>query len=127
MLRKKLLYAISTLSLVALPVASAFAQGANFNPNNLRLQIFQGDFWVAFGTIFNFLLIIAGVIAFLFVLYGGFLYLTAGGDAARAENGRKFITNALIGIIIVFVSYALVQFVRGRTTTQNNLNFQTSP
>ena len=115
MFRKFIVRSGSAIGLVALSALPAFA-ASSFE--NLTLQIYGGsDFLGAFGRIFNFLLLVAGIVAFLFVLWGGFLYLTAGGDAARAENGRKFITNALIGIIIIFLSYSIIAFVRGRTAS----------
>jgi len=50
-----------------------------------------------------------GIIAFIFVLYGGFLYLTAGGDSAAAAKARGIIINAMIGLIIIFLSYILIR------------------
>lgn len=71
----------------------------------------------ALAGLINFLLIIAGLIAFFFALYGGFMYLTAGGNDANAEKGRKMITNAIIGLVIIFLSYAIIQYVIGHLTT----------
>lgn len=85
--------------------------------DTLRLSIDQGDFGVILTRIINIALLAGGIIAFLFVLFGGFLYLTAGGDAARAETGRKYITNAFIGIVIILLSFAVVRFVITRTRT----------
>jgi len=61
--------------------------------------------------VINILLLIAGVIAFLFLLWGGFQYLTAGSNEDQATSGRKIIINAIIGIVIIFFSYSLVHFV----------------
>ncbi|PIT97411.1 hypothetical protein COT77_01500 [Candidatus Berkelbacteria bacterium CG10_big_fil_rev_8_21_14_0_10_41_12] len=52
-------------------------------------------------------LIIAGVIAVIYLIYGGIMYITAGGDAEKAGKGRVAITNAIIGIIIIAASYAI--------------------
>jgi hypothetical protein len=114
--------AIVALVYVILP-HSVFAQTPDAPSKdlaNLQLTIFSGGFFDAFGKILSFLLLLAGIVAFLFVLYGGFLYLTAGGDAARAETGRKYITNAIIGIILIFISYSVVRFIVGRTTVNSN-------
>lgn len=46
-----------------------------------------------------------------FVIYGGFKYLTAAGSADRITAGRKIITNALIGLVISFLSVAIVSFI----------------
>lgn len=65
--------------------------------------------------VLNFFLFLAGLVAFFYILYGGFLYLTAGGDAAKAGQGRQYIVNAIIGVIIIFASFALANFVTGLT------------
>ena len=48
-----------------------------------------------------------------FVIYGGFKYLTSAGSADRITAGRKIIMNALIGLVISFLSVAIVNFVAG--------------
>ncbi|MBI5452365.1 hypothetical protein HY945_02795 [Candidatus Gottesmanbacteria bacterium] len=54
---------------------------------------------------------IAGVILLLYLLWGGFDYLTSMGDPKKAESGRGKITNAIIGFIIIFVAFWIVQIV----------------
>ena len=46
-----------------------------------------------------------------FTIYGGFKYLTSAGDANRVTAGRKMITNALIGLVISFMSIAIVNLI----------------
>lgn len=58
------------------------------------------------------LLGIAGIVAFLFLLIGGIQWILAGGDKEGTEKARKRITNALIGLAIVFSAYALVFIVQ---------------
>ncbi|MCK4919009.1 MAG: TrbC/VirB2 family protein [Candidatus Pacebacteria bacterium] len=59
----------------------------------------------------NWLLGFVGLIAVLMVIYGGFLYLTSAGDDTRAENGKKTISYALIGLVIAGFAYAIVKVV----------------
>ena len=61
--------------------------------------------------IITILLGLAGGIAVLFVLIGGFRYMTAGGNEKQAEAGKTTIINALIGIALVILSYAIVSVV----------------
>lgn len=56
----------------------------------------------------NVLLGVAGVISFFFLLWGGIQWILAGGDKEGTEKARKRITNALIGLAIVFSAYALL-------------------
>lgn len=58
--------------------------------------------------IINFGLSIAAVVAIAFVVYGGFLYMSAGMNEKNAEKGKKTITNALIGLAFIILSYIIV-------------------
>ena len=58
------------------------------------------------------LLIVAGIIAFFYLLYGGIQYMTAGGDAEKATAARTTILNAVIGIIIIVISYSIVIYLQ---------------
>ena len=63
-------------------------------------------------TIINVLLGGAGIVAFIFLLWGGLQWILAGGDKEGTEKARKKITSALIGLAIVFSAYALLFLVR---------------
>lgn len=53
----------------------------------------------------------AGVGAVLVLIYGGFLYITAGGDGDKAEKGKKTIVGAIIGIIIISASLVSYNYI----------------
>src|SRR3989338_1774009 len=59
-----------------------------------------------------------GFIALIFVVYGGFRYLTAGGDEEKVKSGKAIITNALIGLVIIVLAYALVAIVYNLVRTE---------
>jgi len=61
--------------------------------------------------IINWALYLSGAIAVIFVIIGGFRYLTAGGNEEQATSGRKSVINALIGLIIIILSYVIVNAV----------------
>lgn len=58
-----------------------------------------------------YLFLIAGIILLGYLIWGGYDYLTSMGDPKKAEMGKAKITHAVIGFIIIFVSYWLVQIV----------------
>jgi len=68
-----------------------------------------------FGTLLNnvisLLVAMAGMALFVYLLYGGITWTTAGGDKARVESAQKTVTNAIIGIIIMGAAFLLVQIV----------------
>lgn len=57
------------------------------------------------------LLSVTGALFFVMFLWGGVTWLTAGGDAKKVEGARKTLSNAVIGMIIVATSYAIVQLI----------------
>ena len=59
----------------------------------------------------NGLLIIAGILAAIYLIYGGVLYITAGGEAEKATKGRTAVINAVIGIVIILIAIIIVQWV----------------
>ncbi len=67
-----------------------------------------------------------GIIALLIVLYGGFTYLTAGGNEEKVGTAKKILVNGGIGLLIILSSYAITSFVISRlvSATNNTLDGQ---
>jgi hypothetical protein len=57
-------------------------------------------------------LIAAALIFFFMLIIGGIKYITSGGDKGKAETARGMITAALIGLVIVFSAWAIVQLIQ---------------
>lgn len=53
-------------------------------------------------------LFIAGfLLAFVFLIMGGFSWITSGGDKTKLEKARDEITNSLMGIVVVAAAWAI--------------------
>lgn len=52
-----------------------------------------------------------GVVVVVMIVYGGFLYMTAGGNTTRIDKAKKILTQSIIGLVIVLSSFAIVQFI----------------
>jgi hypothetical protein len=63
------------------------------------------------GQLIGLVLTIAAIVAFFYLVISGFQYITAGGDAGKAQTARQGIINSLIGIIIILVSYLVLRYV----------------
>ncbi|MEK9155844.1 MAG: hypothetical protein AAB360_00885 [Patescibacteria group bacterium] len=63
--------------------------------------------------IVNILLMIASALAVLYLIYSGILYITAAGNPDNAKKGQQGVVNAIIGIAVIVLSYAIVRAVRG--------------
>lgn len=58
--------------------------------------------------VFDLLLVFAGAVAVLFLILGGYRYVTSAGNEERAEQAKKTILYAVIGLIVTFLAYSLV-------------------
>ncbi|OGY24678.1 MAG: hypothetical protein A2Y57_00340 [Candidatus Woykebacteria bacterium RBG_13_40_7b] len=86
---------------------SAFADGFYGIPDPSHLGSL-GELVSAFAGL---LYPIAGFLAFIYLIYGGFKYLTARDDPKAVEGARGTITSAIIGLIIVLVSYIIIKVI----------------
>lgn len=60
--------------------------------------------------IINYALFFIGAIALVFVIYGGVLYITSGGDSEKTTKARNTLMYAVLGVIVVVISYAIVSW-----------------
>jgi hypothetical protein len=63
------------------------------------------------------LLFLGGILAVVFIIVGGYLYITSRGNEAQAKKGAAALTYAIIGLILVILSYVLVNVVVNFLTT----------
>ena len=75
--------------------------------SNLQAISFQGVVQWAIAVV----LVLAAVIFFFMLVIGGVKWITSGGDKGKTEAARNQITAALVGLIIVFASWAIMQLV----------------
>lgn len=59
----------------------------------------------------NFIFPAAGLAVLIYFLIGGYQIMLSGGDPKKIEQGKNKITHAVIGFLIIFVSYWLVQAI----------------
>ena len=61
--------------------------------------------------IVGFLLTIAVLMALLYIIIGAFQWITSGGDKAKVESARNHIISAVIGLIIIALSFVIINVV----------------
>ncbi len=66
---------------------------------------------------------ISGSLALLMFMYGGFTWVTSGGHEQRISKGKDIVRNAVVGLIIVFMSAAIVQFALISLDVDGSFNF----
>jgi hypothetical protein len=67
--------------------------------------------------VINYALGMAGIITVMFLIVGGFWYITAAGNDEQAEKGKKTITNSIIGLVVIILAYTIVRIVSGTLTS----------
>ena len=58
-----------------------------------------------------------GVVFFILMVYGGFIWMTARGDETQAKKAKDIIIMATIGMAVVLAAYVLTNFIVTRLTT----------
>ncbi|MBD3250609.1 MAG: hypothetical protein GF381_03515 [Candidatus Pacebacteria bacterium] len=60
-------------------------------------------------ALLNFVMLIAALLVFMYLIWGGIEWITSGGDKSKTESARNKITAAIIGLIVLAASYAILQ------------------
>jgi hypothetical protein len=63
---------------------------------------------------------IVGVVSVIMIIWGGFKYITSGGDAGSVTSAKNTILYAIVGLIIVALAQIIVKFVLGNVTNTVN-------
>lgn len=58
-------------------------------------------------TLISIVLVVAGVVFFFMLIWGGISWIMSGGDKAKTEAARNRITAALVGLIVLFSAWAI--------------------
>ncbi len=83
------------------------------NQFNKLFDFTDTSFGGVVGKVVTIAFILATVIALFFLVYGGVKWITSGGDKAAVESARNTIVAAVIGLVIVFLSYFILNIVLG--------------
>ena len=54
---------------------------------------------------------IVGAIALLAFIWGGLLWMTSAGNSERVEKGKQTLIYATLGLLVIFISYTVINFV----------------
>ncbi len=97
------------------PVLAAPDYGLNTTANefNDKIPAESRDISVPvfIGKIINVILSFLGIIFLILIIYGGFLWMTAGGKEEKVSKAIQIFTNASIGLIVVISAYLITRFI----------------
>lgn len=70
---------------------------------------------------------LVGVILFGYMVYGGFRWMTAGGDSKAITEAQAIIRNAVIGIVIIALAYVISNYILQALINASNPTVQSAP
>lgn len=62
-------------------------------------------------TAIKLVLVVAALIAFFYLVWGGIKWITSGGDKEQTAKAQGTITAALVGLVIVFAAWAIIKLL----------------
>ena len=67
-------------------------------------------------SIMNPVYVVAGIVAVLVIVIAGFIFVTSNGDANKIKQAKMAILAAVIGLVIIMMSFVITQFVIGKVS-----------
>lgn len=129
LIRRAVAVGAPVLTMLAAPAAMAqvipTTGGSGGNPgnaiNNIGSQVQtvgsntglggSNNLGVLVGRLINSALGLLGIVLVVIVIYAGFLWMTAQGNDEKVKQAKKMITNAVVGLVLIFAAYAITTFV----------------
>ena len=74
-----------------------------------------------FKQITNTILYIVGIIAVIMLIIGGIKYVVSGGDSKKVTDAKNTVLYAIIGLVVCFLAFAIVNFVISSLPSSSNV------
>jgi cytochrome bd-type quinol oxidase subunit 2 len=110
--------AVPAIASAAPSIGNCVAQGSSLEANNGQCTDNTSG-----GTdnvnklitnVINIFSVVVGVVSVIMIIFGGFRYITSGGDSNNISSAKNTIIYAIIGLVIVVFAQFIVQFVLNR-------------
>ncbi|KKQ34771.1 MAG: hypothetical protein US51_C0028G0006 [Microgenomates group bacterium GW2011_GWA2_37_6] len=105
---------VATYFSLAVPASAIVFKSVDACPPSLggfRKLCSQLEIGNLLGGLIQIAFIIAVVIALAFLIFGGIKWITSGGDKTGVEAARNTIVAALVGLVVVFLSYFILNIL----------------
>jgi len=96
------IFALTVMPVLALDTGIGYGTATGLGTKDVREGVM---------SIVNVLLGFLGILAIIIILWGGFRWLTSGGNEEKVGEAKKIITAGIIGLVIIFTAYAIATFV----------------
>ncbi len=68
-------------------------------------------------TVIDIFSLVVGIVSVIMIIYGGFRYITSGGESGGITTAKNTILYAIVGLVIVALAQLIVRFVLGKVAT----------
>lgn len=112
-MKKRLTQLAAGIGTLPLMAGSAYADAPDFTFDDTILEDkgFFADAGILIQSALNFVMVLGALLVFLYLIMGGIEWITSGGDKSKTESARNKITAAVVGLIILAASYAILLIV----------------
>ncbi len=110
----KVLKKLYTIGAAAVATATTMVPAAHAQLTDVDIDPgagFFSDIGVLINGLLSFVMVIAALLVFMYLIWGGIEWITSGGDKGKTESARNKITSAVIGLIVLAASYAILLLV----------------
>lgn len=89
---------------------SSIQDGVNCVGDNIQNDASLED---VVSNVINTMLFVIGIISVIMLIVGGIRYVISGGNQSQVEGARNTILYAIVGLVVAFVAWGVVNFVIG--------------
>lgn len=109
-MKKKLSVISSLIPFTLAPSAYAASNGTVSIPKPPQFKI--EDLGLFISRAINIALMVAAILVFVYLVWGGIQWIMSGGDKAKTEEARSRITAAIVGLAVVAAAWAVMLLVQ---------------
>lgn len=119
----KLLYPVIMLAVLSLPAISMalelqYPSFGGFNMQEIAANPAE-NLNKLIGWFYYFIVAVAGLSAFVMLVWGGVQWLTSAGNPTKINEAKERITSALLGLLIILGSWLILQIINPDLTVLN--------
>ncbi len=108
---KKAIALVTPAAVFLTVTVPAFAVDACAGPYNHLCALSSNNIGSIVGTVIALIFAVAILVALLYLVWGGFKWLTSGGDKQAVASAREHIVAAIVGLVIIFLSYLVLNLI----------------
>ncbi len=83
----------------------------NILPNKEASEYTLGDILVVIGNVIEIALLLAGTVALIYIIIGGYKYIVSAGNPEAVQQAKQTILWAVVGLIIALSAFAIINFL----------------